>query len=51
MDLQILFYFIFVVQPGSFQVSDADRLLSFSDSYSLGIDLMRGRNQDFFEYF
>ncbi|KAJ1401027.1 P-loop containing nucleoside triphosphate hydrolase [Sesbania bispinosa] len=27
---------------GAFQVSDADRLLSFSNSYTLGIDLIKG---------
>ncbi|KAL2338821.1 hypothetical protein Fmac_013267 [Flemingia macrophylla] len=31
-----------VQTPGVFEVSDEDRLHSFSDSYSLGIDLIRG---------
>ncbi|XP_029127909.1 midasin [Cajanus cajan] len=31
-----------VQTPGTFEVSDEDRLHSFSDSYTLGVDLIRG---------
>ena len=33
-----------LIAPGIFEVSDEDRLHSFIDSYTLGIDLIRGTN-------
>ncbi|KAK1575506.1 hypothetical protein Q3G72_006073 [Acer saccharum] len=31
-----------VLDPGQFQISDADRLLAFTDSYTLGIEMIKG---------
>ncbi|KAL5755634.1 hypothetical protein ACOSQ2_020380 [Xanthoceras sorbifolium] len=31
-----------VLDPGLFQISDADRLLAFTDSYTLGVEMIKG---------
>lgn len=40
---------LFSTQQGSFQISDVDRLLSFTESYMLGIAMVEG--DGFFDYF
>lgn len=32
----------FLIQPGAIEISDSDRLLSFTESYTLGVGLIKG---------
>lgn len=44
----IIIIIFYSLQSGTFQISDAERLLSFSDSYTLGLEMIKGDYQIFF---